>query len=158
MSDPTSTEFFEQVRDALRSAIAPEYVEFGGYAHGAGLKVTIGTGERTKEHYEAQIIHGEWSGSIELEIGFHSEHAKAERNDAVLARLTDVESRWRKDLGRDPVAGAFIGNDRWRRVSETWEKFDFRDPSLPFEVADRLAQYVEAIEPILDLHRPATDR
>lgn len=54
MSDPTSNEFFEQVRDALLAVVAPEYADFGGYAHGYGLKVTLGTGERTKEHYEVR--------------------------------------------------------------------------------------------------------
>jgi hypothetical protein len=150
MSDPSSTEFFEQVRDALLTVVAPEYAEFGGYAHGFGLKVTYGSGDRTKEHYEVQLVRGERQGSIELEIGFHSEYPKPERNEAVLARLAVHDKRWRKQLGADPVVGDFLGNDRWRRISETWDTFDFRDPEVAFEVADRLAEYIEALEPLLD--------
>src|SRR5262245_46441416 len=149
MSDPSSYEFFEQVRDALLGAVAPEYGDFGGYAHGFGIKVTYGTGERTKEHYESQILRAGPDGRLSLEIGFHSEYPKATRNDEVLDALLAREARWRKVLGKEPVAGPFLGNDRWRRVSETWTEFDFRDPDLPFEVSDRLAMYIEAFEPIL---------
>jgi hypothetical protein len=153
MSDPTSNEFFEQVRDALMSAVAPEYSDFGGYAHGTGVKITFGTGEQTKEHYEAQIIRGRTKGSIELEIGFHAEHTKVERNEAVIDALHRQSKRWRKVLGPDPVVGEFLGNERWRRVSETWDTFDFRDLQLAFEVADRLAEYIESFEPLLGRSR-----
>jgi hypothetical protein len=149
MSDPSSSEFFEQVRDALLTVVAPEHADFGGYAHATGVKVTFGTGERAKEHFEVQLIVGRSKGSVELEIGFHAEHSKAERNDAVLAHLAASEKRWRKALGREPIAGGFLGNDRWRRVSETWDRFDFRDPECAFDVAARLAEYIEAIEPLL---------
>jgi hypothetical protein len=149
MNGPSSTEFFEQVRDALLTVVAPEYSDFGGYAHGFGVKITYGTGDRTKEHYEAQLVRGAREGSIELEIGFHAEHSKADRNDAVLARLAPHERAWRRRLGRDPVMGEFLGNDRWRRVSETWDTFDFREPGVAIEVADRLAEYIEEFEPLL---------
>ncbi len=149
MGDPSSSEFFEQVRDALRTVVAAQYEAFGGYAHGYGLKVTLGDGERTKEHYEVQLVRGEGAGSIQLEIGFHSEYPKADRNDAVLERLSAHKTQWRKTLGKDPVMGPFIGNDRWRRVSETWDDFDFRDSELVFEVTHRLAEYIETFEPIL---------
>jgi hypothetical protein len=150
MSEPSGQDFFEQVRDALLTVVASEHADFGGYAHGGGVKVTYGSGERTKEHYEAQLVRGARAGSIELEVGFHSEHAKAERNDAVIATLLVHEKRWRRALGREPVVGPFLGNDRWRRISETWDTFDFRDPECAFEVADRLAEYVAAFEPLLD--------
>ena len=45
--------------------------------------------------------------------------------------------------------GEFLGNDRWRRVSETWDTFDFREPGVAIEVADRLAEYIEVFEPLL---------
>lgn len=149
MSEPSSTEFFEQVRDALLTVVAPEHAQFGGYAHATGVKVTYGAGEGAKEHYEVQLIVGRSKGSVELEIGFHAEHSKPERNEAVLTRLATQEKRWRKSLGKEPVAGAFLGNDRWRRVSETWDRFDFRDPECAFDVAARLAEYIETIEPLL---------
>ena len=149
MSDPSSSEFFEQVGDALLAAVAPPYADFGGYSHGFGIKVTYGAGERTKEHYESQIVRRGPDGGLALEIGFHTEYSKAARNDEVLASLLSHEKRWRKTLGREPVAGPFLGNDRWRRISETWTEFDFHDPDLPFEVSDRLAAYIAAFEPLL---------
>ena len=150
MADPSSSEFFEQVRDGLVTALDGRFADVGGYAHGFGLKLTFGDGERTKEHYEAQLVRGRRDGAIELEIGFHSEYPKAQRNDEVLRRLVAHERKWRKILGNDPVVGPFLGNDRWRRISETWEQYDFRDLELPFEVTDRLVQYVEVFEPLLE--------
>ena len=150
MSDPSSSEFFEQVRDGLLIVVASEHANFGGYAHGYGVKVTFGAGERIKEHYEAQLIRGRVAGTIELEIGFHSEYPKPDRNDAVLERLARHEKVWRKQLGSDPEAGPFFGNERWRRISETWDAYDFRDPELPFEVTHRLAEYIAAFEPLLE--------
>ena len=150
VSDPSSSEFFEQVGDALLATVAPEYADFGGYSHGLGIKVTYGAGERTKEHYESQVLRAGPDGRIALEIGFHSEYPSATRNDDVVASLLAHDKRWRKVLGKEPVAGVFLGNDRWRRISETWTEFDFRDPDLPFEVSERLAAYIEAFEPLLE--------
>ena len=149
MSDPSSNEFFEQIRDGLITVVGPSYANFGGYAHGYGVKVTLGTGDRTKEHYEAQLIRGRGDGPIEIEIGFHSEYSKADQNDAVLALVCAHEKKWRKRLGSEPVVGPFLGNDRWRRISETWDQFDFRDPECAFEITHRLAEYIEAFEPLL---------
>ncbi len=149
VTDPSSSEFFEQVGDALLASVAPEYAHFGGYWHGFGIKVTYGSGDRTKEHYESQIVRSGPGGRVALEIGFHAEHSNAARNDDVLATLLAHDKRWRKRLGKDPVAGPFLGNERWRRISETWTEFDLRDPDLPFEVSDRLATYIEAFEPLL---------
>ncbi len=143
-----SAEFFEQVRDALSGALDPAFTDFDGVAHGAGLKVTWGDGDARKEHYETQLVRGTEPGSIALEIGFHSEHAKPERNDALLARLATHERGWRKRLGTEATVGPFLGNDRWRRISETWDDFDLGDPECAFEVADRLAVYIETIEPL----------
>jgi hypothetical protein len=150
MGDPSGVEFFEQVRDALLTVVAAPFAGFGGYAHGYGLKVTYGAAERTKEHYEVQLVRSGATGNLELEIGFHAEYPKPERNDAVLARLAAHEKAWRKKLGKEPVMGEFLGNNRWRRISETWSEFDFRDPELAFEATHRLAEYIEVFEPLLD--------
>jgi hypothetical protein len=141
--------FFEQVRDALVAVIDEQYADFGGSWHGYGLKVVFGTGDRAKEHYETQLVRGRRAGIPALEIGFHAEHARAERNDAVLATLTAREATWRRRLGKQPVAGPFLGNDRWRRVSETWDEFDLEDPECAIEVAARLQLYVAVLEPLL---------
>lgn len=150
MSDPTSNEFFEQIRDGVFTIVGKDFGDPGGYAHGYGVKITFGSGERTKEHYEAQLIPGRVAGVIELEIGFHSEYPKSERNETVLGKLAAHEKQWRKQLGPEAVAGAFFGNERWRRISETWDQFDFRDADCAFEVTHRLAEYINAFEPLLD--------
>ena len=38
--------------------------------------------------------------------------------------------------------------DDWRRISEVWEPPDPDDPDAPIEIAARLADYVDAIEPL----------
>ena len=86
-----------------------------------------------------------------LEVGFHAEHPTPERNDEVLARLGAREREWRAVLGTEPVAGQFLGADRWRRISETWEPPDPDDPDdvdAAIEVAARLADYVISLEPV----------
>ena len=51
-------------------------------------------------------------------------------------------------LGDDAVAGPFLGRDGWARLSETWIDPDLSEPELCFELADRLATYVEAVEAV----------
>ena len=58
------------------------------------------------------------------------------------------ESAWRAELGDEPVPGAFLGADRWRRISETWEPPDPDDVDATIEVAARLADYVTVLEPL----------
>jgi hypothetical protein len=149
MSDPSGSEFFEQIRDGVFTVVGTTFGEPGGYAHGYGVKITFGSGDRVKEHYEAQLIRGRLPGSLELEIGFHSEYPKVDRNIAVLELLGAHEKQWRKQLGPEAASGPFFGNDRWRRVSETWDQFDFRDADCAFEVTHRLAEYINAFEPLL---------
>jgi hypothetical protein len=35
----------------------------------------------------------------------------------------------------------------WRRISETWSDPDLGDPELVFQLAGRLTEYVQALEP-----------
>jgi hypothetical protein len=130
--------------------------DLGALRHRAqryGVKVWFGGDSPPREHYEAQVIgpsHVEGATALGLEIGFHAEHPKVEDNDAVLARLLARQKKWQKTLGRDAVAGPFLGRaDNWRRVSETWADPDLSDPDLPTEVALRLTDYVTALEPLL---------
>ena len=68
----------------------------------------------------------------------------------MLGLLLKAEKRWRKVLGTDAVAGPFLGRaDLWRRVSETWADPDLGEPDLGMEVASRLADYIDALEPLL---------
>ncbi len=44
--------------------------------------------------------------------------------------------------------GPFLGRDGWARLSETWLDPDLSEPELCFELADRLATYVEVVEAV----------
>ena len=103
-----------------------------------------------KEHYEAQVVGARDVPGAEvlaIEVGFHSEYPKHADNDAVLAGLLAAE-QWRSDLGDEAVAGEFLGRaDNWRRISETWPDPDLDDPELGTELAMRLLDYIEALEP-----------
>jgi hypothetical protein len=69
-------------------------------------------------------------------------------NEAVILALLKRESRWRKTLGDEAVAGEFLGRDTWRRISETWPDPDLGDPELVLELGTRLTDYITAIEPL----------
>jgi hypothetical protein len=59
------------------------------------------------------------------------------------------QDRWREALGGDAVVGAFLGRfPDWRRVSEAWPDPDLDDPELPVQVALRLTDYIDALEPL----------
>src|SRR4051794_19449798 len=136
--------FFDEVRDALSGAIPAQFGRLHSSAHRGGLKVWFD--DATREHYEAQLIRQD--GEVVLEIGFHAEHPKAPLNDAALATLTASEKKWRKSLGVEPVAGEFIGRATWRRVSECWAAPELDNIDAAIEVADRLADYIRAFEPL----------
>ena len=139
--------FFDQVLDAFEGFVVDVDGELHSFAHRRGLKVWFG--DAAKEHYEAQLVRVD--GSVLLEVGFHAEYPKPERNDEVLAKLTAREPEWRSELGDEPVAGEFLGADRWRRISETWEPPDPDDPDdvdAAIEIAARLADYVISLEPV----------
>ena len=68
-----------------------------------------------------------------------------------LKRLLAHEHVWRAELGGEIGVGEFIGVDRWRRISETWEAPDPDDidnPDAAIAVAARLADYVSLLEPL----------
>jgi hypothetical protein len=134
--------FFHQVQDALEGFVLDVPGELHTTAHGRGIKVWYD--DATREHYEAQLIRV--GGERQLEVGFHAEYPKAGENDDVLAHLLEHETAWRRALGDEAVAGDFLGADRWRRVSETWDPPDDGDVDAAIEIAARLADYVTAIE------------
>lgn len=136
--------FFHQVQDVFEGFASDVDGELHAAAHRRGIKVWYD--EAHKEHYEAQLVR--LDGGLVLEVGFHSEHKTAEANEAVLGRLLAREAEWRAELGADPEVGEFLGNDRWRRISEVWEAPDPDDLDATIEVAARLADYVTVIEPI----------
>lgn len=140
--------FFDHVLDAFEGFVDEAHGAAHGATHGRGLKVWFGDadGRRAKEHYEAQLIRVD--GAVACEIGFHAEHRDPAHNQAVLDALLAVEDQWRDGLGPDAEAGPFMGMDGWSRISEVWEPPDPDDPEAPIEVAARLADYVDAIEPV----------
>lgn len=117
-------------------------------SHRRGLKVWFGpdSGKAAREHFEAQLIR--LDGEAALEIGFHAEHRTEAENEAALARLGPHRATWRKALGDDAVEGPFLGMETWRRISEVWPPPDPDDPEQTIEIAARLADYVDAIEPL----------
>jgi hypothetical protein len=136
--------FFEQVLDVFEGVVADIPGALHHSVHGRGLKVWFD--DSTREHYEAQLVRVD--GETALEIGFHAEHAKPAVSEAALARLVAKERTWRKALGTEPEAGLFIGTDRWRRISEVWAGPDLEDTAYAIDVAVRLADYVQALEPV----------
>lgn len=140
---PVDLGFFETVRDAFEGFVADVPGQRNTYVHSRGLKAWFD--DETREHYEAQLIRVD--GGVQLEVGFHAEHPKAHLNDAVLQRLMAAEATWRKVLGDEAVAGDFIGRAGWRRISELWPAPETPDIDEAIEVAARLADYVNAIQP-----------
>jgi hypothetical protein len=135
-----SRAFFETVDDALHGFLPPALRDFDSHRTSMNLKVWY---EEVREHYEVQLVSGP-----ALEVGFHTEHKGAARNDDVLARLVDGEKGWRKALGRAPKTGAFLGRQKnWRRVSEVWDG-DGLTEDAAVEAAERLGAYIEALEPL----------
>lgn len=139
-----SRAFFDQVVEALVGFLPSERQAFSSRVTGRNLKVWFGTEPR--EHYEVQILRRD--GAPVLEVGFHAEHPDAAHNREVLDRLRAGERRWRRTLGPDAETGPFLGRTGWSRVSETWGGVDLADPGAAVEAADRLAEYIDALEPL----------
>jgi hypothetical protein len=145
-------QLFDEVGEVLRGLLPTDLGVLRTKHHRYGIKVWFGPAKPTREHYEAQVIgakHVAEAKVLALEVGFHAEHRDPAENEAALAHLVGQDRRWRKVLGPDAVAGAFI-DDRhgWRRVSETWPDPDLGDPDLPLDLATRLTDYITALEPL----------
>ena len=142
---------FEQVGDAVVSLLGPAYDDAHRKAHRYGLKVWFGPKKPTRAHYECQMIDRRlidgrkgWA----IETGFHAEHRDPAELEAVIERLRAAEKSWRKRLGPDAQLAPFLGRpDEWYRLSDTWIEPD--DPDLVVELAGRLTDYIEALEPVL---------
>ncbi len=141
---------FDDVGDALRGIVPAEFGTLRMRAHRYGIKVWFGAEKATKEHYEAQVVGARdvpAARTLALEVGFHSEHPKAETNDAVITRIVAGEPQWRRELGAEAEVAPFLGRaEHWRRISETWLDPDLSEPGLAFEIASRLTDYITAIE------------
>jgi hypothetical protein len=144
---------FEVAADALRALLPDDLGEWHTRAHRYGIKVWFGPESKpNREHYEAQVIGANGvpeAKVLAIEVGFHAEHSDPAKNESAIAGLVAGEKRWRKALGTEATAGAFLGRrDDWARLSETWLDPDLGDPDLALDVASRLADYIEALEPL----------
>ena len=141
---------FDQVADVVRSLTPEELGDLKLRTHRRGIKVWFNTENAPREHYEAQLLarkHVDGKDGMALEIGFHAENPDATANATTLADIRKSEKTWRKILGKNAESGEFYGAANWCRVSEAWLEPDLEDPELSFEVASRLVDYLEAIEP-----------
>lgn len=155
---------FEQAGELVR-ALSPAELGRGGddangevrfRAHRRGVKIWFGPEKPTRFHYEAQIIphhlaaHDAAPDEVVLEVGFHAEHGDERRNTEVIDDLKRREKSWRRSLGAEAQAAPFLGNANWGRLSETWSEPDLDDPDLAFELASRLVDYIQVVQPLLD--------
>lgn len=149
---------FEQIGEATRSLVAAELGDLRFRAHRGGVKVWFDTTKATRHHFEAQLLarrHVDGGSGVVIEVGFHAEHGDVAVNDASLAAIDQAADQWRAVLGDEPTAGPFLGRpDDWRRVSEVWFDPDVDDPELVLELASRLADYIEAFQPLLPADAP----
>ena len=138
-----SRAFFESVLDPLVGFLPSDLGEF--HSRVTSINVRLWFGDADREHYEAQALR---DGTFE--VGFHLEHRSAEKNQAMVDALAAKEKAWRKILGRDAELGQFVFGRpaNWRRLSEVWEAFDPEEPGYAVETAERLARYVEVVEPL----------
>ncbi|MFN2615199.1 MAG: hypothetical protein ABR552_10345 [Actinomycetota bacterium] len=156
-----SRAFFGSVVEAIPAFVPKEYRGFELRVSAAGCKVWFVSWH---EHYEVQrvpaaVMRAAKEGSrAALEVGMHLEHPRADHNDAALDVLHAKERTWRRALGREPVAGRFVGRAeqraRWRRISELWQDDDVDEEGLAMEAAERLARYIVALQPLLNRPPP----
>lgn len=142
---------FDEVAELVTS-MAPEGLgHLRVRAHRRGVKIWFGPEKPIKEHYEAQFIPRRYVDDLDgtaLEIGFHAEHPSAAANDEALTALLAKKKVWAKELGKGAESGPFLGNGDWRRLSDVWLDADPEDPELAFEIASRLVDYLDLLEPI----------
>ena len=141
---------FDQVADALQAMVSPDLGELRTAPRRWGIKVWFDDEQCPREHYEAQVVgprHVPAAEVLAIEVGFHAEHPTPADNDDAIAPLLAQQAAWRSELGTEPEIDEFLGRTGWRRVSETWLDPDLADPELCFELADRLAHYLESLEP-----------
>jgi hypothetical protein len=139
-----SRAFFDDAVDALVGFLPPRWRRFSSRVTSRNLKVWYS--DEGREHYEMQLL-----PKRRLEIGFHAEHRDRGRNEAVLARIVELEPRWRPALGDEVVLGPFVGAGPrvpWRRASEVWDGVDVDERDTAVEAAERLSGYIGSLEPL----------
>jgi hypothetical protein len=141
---------FDEVEDVVRGMAPDGLGDLQVRARRWGIKVWFGPASPQRVHYEAQLIrraHLDDGEGWALEIGFHAEHKDESSNEAELAALVTLKRDWMPELGGDAEAGLFIGNEKWRRISEVWLDPELDDPETGFEIGSRLVDYLQVLEP-----------
>ena len=144
-------EFFAHVEDIVRSLVVEDRAGLQTRSHRSGVKAWFGDEKAPRQHYEAQILrrsHVDDRAGIALEVGFHCEERDESTNEAVMEILGRCSSEWRDVLGDEAKIGPFFGAPRWRRLSDVWLEPDLTVEDAAFEVAARLGDYLNVLEPI----------
>jgi len=146
-------ELFDEVGEIVRSLMIDERPDLRVRARHYGIKVWFGAVQPSRCHYEVQLLGPgvvPAAKVLALEVGLHLEEPKVGLNDGVLDRILVAERQWRRALGKEPVAGPFIGRpEDWRRVSEVWLDPDLSDDGTSLAIATRLVDFAVALEPHL---------
>ncbi len=143
---------FKQVHYIIESIASADHDRLQARSHRYGVKIWNGPQKPTRLHFEAQLLRRQkvdGEPGMALEIGFHAEERSVEANQATLDHLMANESLWRPLLGPEAVAGVFFDADQWRRLSDVWLDPDLEDDDTAFEIASRLIDYLDAIDPLL---------
>lgn len=141
--------FFDQVDDELRGFLGPSLRDFRALRTSRLIKIWY---DDPQVHFEAQRISERWAprGKPAMEIGLHFEFPSPQRNEEMIARLTERPSRWARKLPKAKAGRAFGPNaDAWRRLSEVVPLAAADEEDLAGEVAQRLAGYVRTLRPLI---------
>jgi len=142
---------FDEVADLVQSIAPDDLGVLRTRTHRRGIKLWYDGDRPGREHYEAQLLarrHVDGVDGMAIEVGFHSEHPDAMRNESVIATLAEAEDVWRPQLGAEAELATFYGAENWRRLSECWLEPDLDEPGLALDLAARLVDYVSAVEPL----------
>ena len=146
-------DLFALVAEVARSLADDGLGTFHSRSHKYGAKVWFDADRPSPSHFEAQVMarrHIDGEGGIAVEIGWHGEARSESENEGLLQALLDSEHRWRKPLGDEAQADRYFNATKWRRLSEAWLDPDLSIEGVDLEIGTRLADYVNAIQPVLN--------
>ena len=132
---PTYRDFYAEVAEELPTMLPKDLRDYQTQRMGGVFKVFY---DDRRQHFEL------WFRDGGLEVAFHLE-GRPEDDEAVLRVLERRLQAIRKQLGGDVRLEPF-GRD-WTHLYEHWRGAS-RQPELASEAAERLAEFVRAIEPL----------
>lgn len=146
-------EFFAIVEDVARSLSDDSLGQMHTKSHRYGTKVWFDSVEPLRTHFEAQVMgrqHIDGEQGVAVEIGWHGEERSEETNEQTMQALVAHEPKWRSALGPEAEAGEFFNASKWRRISEVWIDPDLSEQDSDVEIGARLADYINALQPVLN--------